>query len=98
MKKLARWVPKLLSVAQKQEQVDSSGDFLKLLLLCLPIPFFYLLGEPDSHARGANTHPSTLVLGLLSTVLPLLLHPTQGTPQIKLHIYIDNINNISRLA
>jgi hypothetical protein len=32
---------------------------------------------------------------LLSTVLPLLLHPPQGTPQIKLHIYIDDINNVS---
>jgi hypothetical protein len=29
--KSARWVPKLLSVAQKQEQVDCSRDFLKLL-------------------------------------------------------------------
>jgi hypothetical protein len=35
---------------------------------------------------------------LLSTVLPLLLHPPEGTPQIKLHIYIDDIKNISRLV
>ncbi len=41
-------------------------------------------------------YPSILVPGLLSTVLPLLLHPPQGTPQIKLHIYIDNISNIGR--
>ncbi len=40
-------------------------------------------------------YPSTPVPGLLSTVLPLLLHPPQGTPQIKLHIYIDDIYNIS---
>ncbi len=40
-------------------------------------------------------YPSILVPGLLSTVLPLLLHPPQGTPQINLHIYIDNINNVS---
>jgi hypothetical protein len=26
---------------------------------------------------------------------PLLLHPPQGTPQNKLHIFIDDINNIS---
>ncbi len=44
-------------------------------------------------------YPSTLVPGLLSTVLPLLLHPPQGTPQIKLHMYlpyIGDINNVSR--
>jgi hypothetical protein len=41
-------------------------------------------------------YPSTLVPGSLSTVLPLLLHPPQGTPQIKLHIYIDDISNVSR--
>jgi hypothetical protein len=41
-------------------------------------------------------YPSTLVHGLLSTVLTLLLHPPQGTPQIKLHLYIDDINNVSR--
>jgi hypothetical protein len=34
--------------------------------------------------------PSTLVPGL-----PLLIRPPQGTLQIKLNIYIDNINNIS---
>jgi hypothetical protein len=28
---------------------------------------------------------------------PLAASPTPGTPQIKLHIYIDDINNISRL-
>ncbi len=42
--------------------------------------------------------PSTLVPGLLLTVLPLLLHPPQGTTQIKLHIYIDDSNNISSLV
>ncbi len=41
-------------------------------------------------------YPSTLVPGLLSTVLPLLLPPPQDTRQIKIHIYIDDINNISR--
>jgi hypothetical protein len=40
-------------------------------------------------------YPSTLVPGLLSTVLPLLFRPPQGTPEIKLHIYIDDINNIT---
>ncbi len=33
-------------------------------------------------------YTSTLVPGLLSTVLPLLLRPPQGTQQIKLHIYV----------
>jgi hypothetical protein len=41
-------------------------------------------------------YSSTLVPGLLSTGLPLLLHPPQDTPQIKLDIYIDDINNVSR--
>jgi hypothetical protein len=65
-------------------------------LLILANPSFYLLGELAFLACGANTHP--LVPGLLSTVLPLLLYPPQGTPQINLRIYRDDINNISRLV
>ncbi len=56
-----------------------------LFLLTWRISFFCLRCE----------YPSTLVPGLLSTVLTLLLHPPQGTPQIKLHIYIDDISNVS---
>jgi hypothetical protein len=68
-----------------------------------PIPFFtcqplFLLTWRTSFSCSWCKYPSTLVPGLLSTVLPLLLHPPQGTPQIKLHIYIDDINNISRLV
>jgi hypothetical protein len=66
-------------------------------LFTLVNPTLYLLGEPAFLARGANTHP------LLSPVCyqlfpPLLFHPPQGTPWIKLHIYLDDINNISRLV
>jgi hypothetical protein len=31
VKKLARWIPKFLSLAQKQEQVDCREGFLKLI-------------------------------------------------------------------
>jgi hypothetical protein len=66
-----------------------------------PIPFYtsqslYLLTWRTSFSCSWCEYPSTLVPGLLSTVLPLLLHPPQGALQIKLHIYIDDINNISR--
>ncbi len=60
-----------------------------------PTSPFYLLGRFCFFCSWCE-YPSTLVPGLLSTVLPLLLRPPQGTPQIKLHIYIDDINNISR--
>ncbi len=68
-----------------------------------PIPFYtsqslYLLTWRTSFSCSWCKYPSTLVPGLLSTVLPLLLHPPQGTPQIKLRVHIDNINNISRLV
>jgi hypothetical protein len=55
----------------------------------------YLLGDPSSFARGANVHP---LLSLVSYQLfsPCCLTHPEGTPQIKLHIYIDDINNISR--
>ncbi len=57
-------------------------------------PFFLLTWRSCFFCSWCE-YPSTLVPGLLSTVLPLLLHPSQGTLQIKLHIYIDHINNIS---
>jgi hypothetical protein len=68
--------------------------------LALSCPFhmiqpFFLLTWGSCFFCSWCEYPSTLVLGLLSTLLPLLLHPPQGTPQIKLHIYIDDINNIS---
>jgi hypothetical protein len=54
----------------------------------------YLIGDPSSFARGVN------VLTLSSLVSYQLFSPCgltypKGTPQIKLHIYIDEINNIS---
>ncbi len=58
----------------------------------------FLLTWRTSFSCSWCEYQSTLVPGLLSTVLPLLLHPPQGTPQIELHIYIDDINNISRLV
>ncbi len=41
-------------------------------------------------------YPSSLVPGLLSTVLPLLLHKRYRSSYIS--IYIDDINNVSRLV
>ncbi len=77
--------------------------FLCFLLPIIPFPFIlsntsFLLTWRQSFSCSWCEYPSTLVPSLLSTVLPLLLHPPQGTPQIKLHIYIDDINNISRLV
>jgi hypothetical protein len=46
------------------------------------IPF--LLTWRTSFSCSWCGYPSTLVPGLLSTVHPLLLHPPQDTPQIKL--------------
>ncbi len=68
-----------------------------------PIPLhtcqtLFLLTWRTSFSCSWCEYLSTLVPGLLSTVLPLLLHQPQGTPQIKLHIYIDDINNISLLV
>jgi hypothetical protein len=60
--------------------------------ICPPV---YLLGDPSYFARGANTHPLLPLVGYQLSSPCCLTHP-EGTPQIKLHIYIDNINNISR--
>jgi hypothetical protein len=54
----------------------------------------YLLGDPSSFARGANTHPLLSLAGYQLFSPCCLAHP-KGTPQIKSHIYIDDINNIS---
>ncbi len=71
------------------------------LFFALILPFYvaqplFLLASKTSFFCSWCEYPSTLVPGLLSTVLPLLLHPPQGTPQIKLHICIDDISNGSR--
>jgi hypothetical protein len=66
-------------------------------LFTLVIPTLSLLGEPAFFARGANAHPF-LPLVCYQLFTPLLLHQPQGTPQIKLHIYKDDINNISHLV
>ncbi len=62
----------------------------------LPLPFacinhsLYLLGDPSSYARVANIHPpSSLVSYQLFS--PCCLTRPEDTPQIKLHIYIDDI-------
>ncbi len=64
--------------------------------LIYPIPLctinhpLYLLGDPSSYARGANIHPiSSLVSYRLFS--PCCLTRFEDTPQIKLHIYIDDI-------
>ncbi len=66
---------------------------------CFPACFiqfpFYLLGDPSSFACGANIHPVSSLVSYQLFSPCCLTHP-EGTPQIKLHIYIDNINNISR--
>jgi hypothetical protein len=63
--------------------------------LLYPIPPFYLLGDPSSFARGANIHPLTSLVSYQLSSPCCLTHP-EGSPQIKLHIYIEDINNISR--
>jgi hypothetical protein len=70
------------------------------LFLLYPAPLIrinlppYLLEDPFSCARDVNIHlPSSLVSYQLSS--PCCLTHPEDTPQIKLHIYIDNINNIS---
>ncbi len=73
------------------------------LLPLTPYPFYTcktqsLLTWRTSFSCSWSEYPSTLVPGLLSTAHPLLLHPPQGIPWIKLHIYIDDINNISCLV
>jgi hypothetical protein len=52
---------------------------------------FYLLGDPSSFARGANIHPLSSLVSYQLYSPCWLTHP-EGTPQIKLHIYIDDIN------
>ncbi len=47
-------------------------------------PSFYLHTWRTSFSCLWCEYPSTLVPDLLSTVLPLLFHPPQGTPEIKL--------------
>jgi hypothetical protein len=71
---------------------------------CFSFPRFFYTCQPcflltwrTSFTCSWCECPSFLVPGLLSTAHPLLLHPPQDTSQIKLHIYIDDINNISRL-
>jgi hypothetical protein len=59
---------------------------------CPPV---YLLGDSSSFARGANTHPLLSLVGFQLFSPCGLTHP-KGTPQIKLHIYIDHINQIGR--
>ncbi len=69
------------------------------LLYSIPLfaPFVfpvYLLGDSSSFAHGANIYPlSSLVSYQLFS--PCCLTHLEGTPQINLHIYIDDINNIS---
>ncbi len=56
-------------------------------------PPVYLLGDPSSFACGANTH-SLLSLDGYQLFSPCCWTHAKCTPQIKLHIYIDDINNI----
>jgi hypothetical protein len=62
--------------------------------LAQPVPLFTYLEIPLL-LLVVRTHP---LLSLVSYQLfsPYCLAHPEGTPQIKLHIYIDNINNISR--
>jgi hypothetical protein len=68
--------------------------FIPLPLHVTTLPF-YLLGDPFSCARGANIHPPSSLVSYQLFSSCWLTHP-EDTPQIKLHIYIDDINNISR--
>jgi hypothetical protein len=67
-------------------------------LWLIPFPFawisvlLYLLEDPSSYERGANIHPlSSLVSYQLSS--PCCLTHPKDNPQIKLHIYIDDISS-----
>ncbi len=52
------------------------------------------LGDPSSFARGANIHPLSSLVSYQLFSPYYLTHP-EGTPQITLHIYIDDINNMA---
>jgi hypothetical protein len=67
---------------------------LQFSLLCMPNTPFSLTWRSCFFCSWCK-YSSTLVPGLLSTVLPLLFHPPQGTPQIKLHIYVDTTSTTS---
>ncbi len=62
----------------------------------IPLPFawinrpLYLLGDPSSYVRGANIHPLSFLVSY-ELFSPCCLTCPEDTPQIKLHIYIDNI-------
>ncbi len=61
------------------------------------LPFFYLLEDPSFGDRGANIHPlSSLVGDQLPTSCFLTL--PEDTPQITLHVYIDNITTSATLS
>jgi hypothetical protein len=93
-------------VARIYTDIQAYSNSKLILPLASPSPFIlfpfyitqslFLLTCRTSFFYSWCEYPSTLVPGLLSTVLPLLLHPPQGTPQIKLHSYKDDINNVSR--
>jgi hypothetical protein len=75
--------------------------YVVAFLFCQPTPCFilfpfYLFGDPSSYARGANIHPPSSLVSYQLFSPCCLTHP-EDTPQIKLHIYIDNISNISCL-
>ncbi len=61
--------------------------------MCQPFPV-NLLGDLSSCARGANIHPPSSLVSYQLFPPCCLTHP-KDTSQIKLHIYIDDINNIS---
>jgi hypothetical protein len=78
---------------------DSYGN----IYFCQPTPCFpiaslnslvNLLGDPSSFARGANIHPLSSLVSYQLSFPCCFTHP-EGTPQIKLNIYIDGTNNIS---
>jgi hypothetical protein len=83
--------------------MSSNSTLLTHPLPCLcfiPLPLhlstlpFYLLEDPFSCARGVNIHPSSSLV-IYQLFSPCCLTHPEDTPQIKLHIYIDDIN-ISR--
>ncbi len=60
------------------------------------IPSFYLENQLLLCVVQIPIHSCPWFAINCSPLAASLLHPLQGTPQIKLHIYIDDISNISR--
>ncbi len=57
----------------------------------------YLLGDPSFDDSGANIHPLSSLVSYQLSLPCCLTHPVD-TPQIKLHVYIDDITTSAALS